>query len=106
VPEVSRPREQVENRGRAYTQVLFLCKAELGFFHILEIVTCWLVPSAGQKIPVQPRWYLPPQKVPLAENKFLQAGNRAKNTKEKVRAMLSVFKNVHVNMTHVQIPLY
>ncbi len=38
---------------RAYTQVLFLRKAELGFFHFLEIVTGWLVPSAGQKIPVQ-----------------------------------------------------
>jgi hypothetical protein len=32
----------------------FLRKAELGFFHFLEIVTCWLVPSARQKIPVQP----------------------------------------------------
>jgi hypothetical protein len=28
-------------------------KAELEFFHFLEIVTDWLVPSAGQKIPVQ-----------------------------------------------------
>jgi hypothetical protein len=33
-------------RRRACTQVLFLCKAELGFFHFLEIVTGWLVPSA------------------------------------------------------------
>jgi hypothetical protein len=33
-------------------QVLFLHKAELGFFHFLEIVTGWLVPSAGQKIPL------------------------------------------------------
>ncbi len=32
-------------RRRACTQVLFLCKAELGFFHFLEIVTGWLVPS-------------------------------------------------------------
>jgi hypothetical protein len=32
-------------RRRAYTQVLFLRKAELGFFHFLEIVTGWLVPS-------------------------------------------------------------
>jgi hypothetical protein len=30
------------------------CKAELGFFHFLEIVTGWLVPSACQKIPLQP----------------------------------------------------
>jgi len=47
------------------TQILFLRKAELGFFHFLAIVTCWLVPSAGQKIPVQPGSYLPPQKIPL-----------------------------------------
>jgi hypothetical protein len=49
VPEDCRPREQVENHGRAY-----------------------LVPSADQKIPVQPGWYLPPQKILLAENRFLQ----------------------------------
>jgi hypothetical protein len=45
-------------------------------------VTGWLVPSADQKIPVQPGCYLPPQKIPLAENRFLQAGNGAENTKE------------------------
>jgi hypothetical protein len=28
----------------ACTRVLFLRKAELGFFHFLEIVTGWLVP--------------------------------------------------------------
>jgi len=32
---------------------------ELGFFLFLQIVTAWLVPSAGQKIPAQPGWYLP-----------------------------------------------
>ncbi len=32
----------------------------------------WLVPSAGQKIPVQPGWYLPPQKIPIAENRFFR----------------------------------
>ncbi len=39
--------------GRASTQVLFLRKPELGFFHILEIAQQdgWL-PSARQKIPV------------------------------------------------------
>jgi len=58
VPKAGRQRDQVENHRRAYTQVLFLHKAELGFFHCLEIVTGWLVPSAGQKIPVQPGWYL------------------------------------------------
>jgi hypothetical protein len=34
-------REQVKNHRRACTQVPFLFKAELGFFHILEIVTRW-----------------------------------------------------------------
>jgi hypothetical protein len=34
-----------------------------------------MVPSPGQKILVQPGWYVPPQKIPLAENRlFLQAG--------------------------------
>jgi predicted adenine nucleotide alpha hydrolase (AANH) superfamily ATPase len=45
----------------------------------------WLVPSAGQKIPVQPGWKLPQQKNTLAENKFLQAGKGAENTNEKSR---------------------
>jgi len=45
----------------------------------------WLVPSTGPKIPVQPGWYLPPQKTPLAENRFFQAGDEAENTKEKSR---------------------
>jgi hypothetical protein len=37
------PTEQVENRRRPVcTQVLFLSKAELGYFHFLEIVTGWL----------------------------------------------------------------
>jgi hypothetical protein len=52
--------EKLRYKKRACTQVLFLSKAELGFFHFLEIVTSWLVPSIGQKIPVQPSWYLPP----------------------------------------------
>jgi hypothetical protein len=47
VPEAGRPREQVKILGRACTRVLLLPKAELGFFHFLEIVTGWLVPSAG-----------------------------------------------------------
>jgi hypothetical protein len=83
VPQADRPRKQVENEGRACTQVLFLRKSELGFFHFLEIVTGRLVPSDGQKILVYPGWYLPPQKIPLAENRFLQAGKGAENTKEK-----------------------
>ncbi len=40
---------------------------------------------AGRKFPVQRGWYLPPQKIPLAENRFLEAGNGAENTKEKSR---------------------
>jgi len=75
----------------ACTQVLFLRKVELGFLHFLEIVTSWLVPSAGQKISVQPGWYLPLQKIPLAEDRFLQTGKGAENTKEKSRAVLYVF---------------
>ncbi len=50
----------------------------------------WLVPSAGQKIPIQPGWYLPSQKIPLDENRFLQAGNGGENTTEKIKAVLCV----------------
>ncbi len=85
MPEPGRPMEQVKNHGGACTQVLSLCRAELNFFHFLEIMTGWLVGSAGQKIPVLPGWYLPPQKIPLSENRFLQAGKGAENTKEKSR---------------------
>jgi hypothetical protein len=49
------------------------------------MVTGWLVPSVRQKIPVQLGWYLPSQKIPLAENGFFQAGKGAENTKEKSR---------------------
>jgi len=48
-------------------------------------VAGWPVPSAGQKIPLQPGWYLPPQKIPFVENRFLLAGKGAENTKEKFR---------------------
>ncbi len=48
-------------------------------------MTGWLVPSTGQKIPVQPGCYLPQQKILLAENMFRQAGNGAEKTKEKSR---------------------
>jgi len=67
---------------------LFLHKAELRFFHFSKIVTGCLVPSAGHKIPVEPGWYLLPQKVPLVENRFLQVGKGAENTKEKSRQFL------------------
>jgi hypothetical protein len=68
--------------------VLFLSKAELGFFHFLEIVTGWLIPSTGQKIPRELGSYLPLQKIGLAENRFLQGGKEAENTKEKSRQCL------------------
>jgi hypothetical protein len=42
---------------------------ELEFLHFLETVTGWLVP----------------QKIQFAENRFLQAGKEAENTKEKSR---------------------
>jgi hypothetical protein len=84
----------------AGTQVLFLCKAELGFFHFLEIVTGWLLPSAaGQKIPVQPGWYLPPQKIPHAQNRFLRAGKGAENTKEKSRQWFTKIENAPWDFT-------
>jgi len=41
------------------------------------------VPSAGKKIPGQPGWYLPPQKIPLAASRFLEGGKGAENRKEK-----------------------
>jgi hypothetical protein len=36
MPEAGRPREQVKSHGRTSTQVLFLCKAELGFFSLFR----------------------------------------------------------------------
>jgi hypothetical protein len=36
-------------------------------------------------LPVEPGWHLPPQMVPLAEKRFLQAGKGAESTKEKSR---------------------
>jgi hypothetical protein len=53
VPEAGTPREQVKNRGRACTQVLFLRKAELGFFHFLEIVTGWLKTGFSRELKIQ-----------------------------------------------------
>jgi hypothetical protein len=49
-----RPQAQISNHGRSCTHAHFIHKVELGFFHFLEKVTGWLVPSAGQKISVQP----------------------------------------------------
>jgi hypothetical protein len=43
VPEAGRPREQVHRKSRKglYSQVSILSKAELGYYHFLEIVTGW-----------------------------------------------------------------
>jgi len=49
------------------------------------MVTGWLLPSARQRSQLQPGWYLPSQKIPLAENRFLHAGKGAENIKEKSR---------------------
>jgi hypothetical protein len=46
-------------------------------------LTGWPVPSAGQKNRLQPGGSLQPQKIPLAEKRFFQAGKGAENTKEK-----------------------
>jgi hypothetical protein len=59
-------------------------------------VTGWLVSSAGQKILVQPGWYLPPHKIPLAENRFLHAGKGAENTKEKFKPCFTSCENIQI----------
>jgi hypothetical protein len=65
VPKAGRRREQVENHGMACVlRSISYVKERLDFFHFLEIMRGWLVPSTGQKIRVQPGWYLPPQKIP------------------------------------------
>jgi hypothetical protein len=46
-------------------------------------VTGWLVPSAGQKIPVEPGGYLPLHKIPLAEYRFLQTYKGAEKMQSK-----------------------
>ncbi len=70
--------------GRVLTCFSYV-KQSWDFFHFLEIVTR----LACQKIAVQPDWYLlPPQNIQLGENRFLQAGKGAENTKEKSRAVL------------------
>jgi hypothetical protein len=37
-------------------------------------------------------WYLPPQKIPFAENRFLLAGKGAENTKKKSRQCFPALK--------------
>jgi hypothetical protein len=56
-----------------------------------------MVPFAGQKIPEQPGWYLAVRKILLAENRFLQAGKGAENTKEKSRQCFMIQKPTILN---------
>jgi hypothetical protein len=51
----------------------------------IYVVDCRLLVRRSQ---YSPGWYLPPQKIRLAENRFLQAGKGAENTKEKIQAVL------------------
>jgi hypothetical protein len=104
VPEADKPREQVENRGRACTQVL--CRGNRSKIvegHVLRSFT--FVKQSGDfslfrnsdrmagtfrwsedpSTEYSPGLYLPPQKIPLAETRFLQASKVAENTKEKSR---------------------
>jgi hypothetical protein len=80
------------NKRKPHCQNLGEGPVMKGFLNFLEIVTGWLAPSAGQKLSVQPVWYLPPQKIPLAENRFLQAGKGAENTNKKSRQCFKVTK--------------
>ncbi len=74
--EAGRLREQVDNHGRACTQVLFLSKVKLGFFHLPLVGTAWLVPSTAGD--------------PACWNRFLQANKGAENTKEKSKQCFTV----------------
>jgi hypothetical protein len=71
VLEASRPREQVENHDGLVLRSFSSIKKSSGFFPFLGIVTGRLVPSIA--------------KDPLVENRFLQVGKGAENTKEKSR---------------------
>jgi hypothetical protein len=53
----------------------------------------------------KPGWYLPPQKIPIVENRFLQAGKGAGNTKEKSRqCFYSLERNLNsILYMHIQI---
>jgi hypothetical protein len=68
---------QVENHGRVCTQVLFLRKEELGFFSLSRNSDR----QAGVPSQYKPGWYIPPQKTPFAENRFLQAGKGAEKSR-------------------------
>jgi hypothetical protein len=59
----------------------------------MEACCCWLstrLTDSGTffPLPLAPGTFLPPYKIPLAENRFLQAGKGAENTKKKFQAVL------------------
>ncbi len=71
----------MKNRRRAWVQALFLCK-ESWVFSLFRN-SDRLVPSTGQKIS-------------LAENRFLQVGKRAENTREKSRQCFKCAKRLNL----------
>jgi hypothetical protein len=79
VPESYRSREHVENNGRACTQVLFISKAELGFFHFLR--------NSGRLAGTFHR-----SRSRLLKRGFFRAGDGAENTKEKSRLCFMIDK--------------
>jgi hypothetical protein len=70
----------------------FSYECSFGFFKS----TSWLVPSAGQKIPVQPDWYLPRWKIPLDESRFLHACKGCTKYKGKNWAVFYVTQNINL----------
>ncbi len=65
-----RSQAHISNHRKAYTKVLFLRKAELRFFHFLEMVTGWL--DADQNVPVRPGWYLHRRRSRLLKTGFFR----------------------------------
>jgi hypothetical protein len=80
-------------RRRACTQVLFLQTAELGFFSLFRNSDRLAGAFRWSEDPSRvSRWYyLPLQKILLAENRFLlKARKGAENTKEKSRQCFTI----------------
>jgi len=86
VPEAGTLREQVENQGRACcSQVLYLCKAELGFYHFLDLVT-GLVGTFSWSEDPSTAWLVPSRRSHLLGTCFFREVKGAENTKEKSMA--------------------
>jgi len=86
VPEAS-PSGQKSRKG-LYT-CPFPTQSRAGIFSLFRNSDRLTGTFHWSEIPVQPCWYLPLQKIPLAENRFLQAGKGAENTKENPRLSLT-----------------